>query len=81
MFDGYTLEEYEKFMKWFKGNRKMRKFFRTGYYISVAVWAITVLVTMIFDIPSEYKVIGIVITLVIQIFFLIGKSVAESKYK
>lgn len=60
---------------------KMRTIFTCGFYISMFLWMITIFFTMLFELSAQNKIIMIVITLLLYIFFVVAKTVVEYKIK
>ncbi len=60
--------------------RHIRKFFRHGFYVSLAVWMYGICFSMSYDGSVVIKVVAIIITFCIYLFFAVGKIIMESKY-
>lgn len=59
---------------------RLSTFFRYGFYISLIIWMCGMCFAMFYNGSSVIKVAVIVISLCIYIFFVIGKSIIDSKF-
>lgn len=59
---------------------KRMKFFRYGFYISLAVWMCGICFTMFSEVSVIMKLIIIAVTLGIYLFFVVGKAIMEADF-
>lgn len=58
---------------------RLSLFFRYGFYVSLVIWMCGMCFAMFSKVTAGIKIAVIVITFCIYVFFLVGKSVIESK--
>lgn len=73
-------EEYHSLKDIWKIDRLL-KFFRIGFYISLIIWMCGICFSMFSDVSVRIKIAVTLITLVIYIFFVAGKSIVEDKWR
>jgi|GEM_PF-5406233 len=71
---------YYTFKDLFKIHR-LSIFFRYGFYVSLAIWMCGMCFAMFSEVAAGIKIAVIVSTFGIYDFFVVGKSVMESKYR
>ena len=57
------------------------RFFRIGFYISLIIWTCGICFSMFSGVSARIKIAVTLITLVIYIFFVVGKNIVEDKWR
>ena len=69
----YTFEDIPKIYK-------LTEFFRYGFYIALIIWMCGICFSTFYNGSTAIRVVVIVISLCIYIFFVIGKALVENKF-
>lgn len=69
----YTFEDIPKI-------HKLTEFFKYGFYVALVMWFCGICILTFYDGSVAIRIVVIVVTLCIYIFFVIGKAVLDSEF-
>lgn len=69
----YTFEDIPKI-------HKLTNFFKYGFQIALAIWMCGICFSTFYEGSAVVRIVVIIVTLCVYIFFVIGKAVVDSKY-
>ena len=58
----------------------LTEFFKYGFYVALAIWMCGICFSTFYEGLAVVRIVVIIVTLCVYIFFVIGKAVVDSKY-